>query len=164
MSAVTEMPTQQEIDSFQAPTVLFGRLVAFFPNAIRNSRKPSLGWVTASNGRITNIFEVTQHGGTLLREGVRHIDDPKLKLNEDQRASGAWDFTEDDKTRAEEDAEFHKRLMALEQSLLAEKGRNDRNFLMGWAKRLELKNYSTQKNEEVLLRIMEATNPQEPVE
>ena len=47
-------------------------------------------------------------------ESVRHIDDPKLKINSDHRENGAWDFTEYHKETKLAAATLDERLSRIE--------------------------------------------------
>jgi hypothetical protein len=47
-------------------------------------------------------------------DAVRHVDDPKLTLNADQRENGAWDFTDEDKQGLQQRNELTVRVEILE--------------------------------------------------
>src|SRR5688572_8889207 len=80
-----------EIDAFEMPRPCMGQCVAWYPSGTRlNSEIAFITRVSKKN------VELQRASGTYMT-AVRHIDDPKLQLNEDQRESGAWDFTEQDK-------------------------------------------------------------------
>lgn len=144
------VPTKAEIDSFVAPDILIGSKVLYYPHAILNSRTPSMGTVIwkGQNGRIITIQEVDFYGRTLIREAVRHVDDPKLRLNEDQREFGAWDFTPFDKADRDWKRQIEKHLKAIDIAFIGPT-KSDRELLMFHAARLGLKGYSTKKNEVV---------------
>jgi hypothetical protein len=157
---IAELPTQAEIDAFKAPDVLVGQDVVFYPMAHVNSRRPSLGkviWI-GQNQRIVNILETDQHGKTLVREAVRHIDDPKLKLNEDQRENGAWDFTPYAKAETAKWEDMCRHLRALEGCLLGPT-KSDRELLYYYGEKFGIEAYSTKKSDELRVEVLECLYP-----
>lgn len=147
MSVATE-PTKAEIDAFVAPKVLVGQPVVYYPMANVNSRKPSMGtaiW-TGQNNRIINILEVDHYGRTLVREAVRHVSDPKLKLNDDQREFGAWDYTPFYKHECEIRDDIEERIASLEQAVINPDLKSDRQVLLLTAKKLGMRGYSTMRS------------------
>lgn len=60
----------------------------------RKSDSPEVGFVIKVGASSVTV----QLASGICREAVRHIDDPRLEMNEFQRENGAWDFTEE--TRA----------------------------------------------------------------
>lgn len=161
-----ELPTKEQIDSFQAPEVLIGQPVAYYPLAITNSRAPSMGtvvWV-GQNNRIIRIVEVDQHGRTLVREAVRHINDPKLKLNEDQREAGAWDFTPFYKAECAIRDDIEDRIAALEQAMINPDLKSDRQMLLLQAKKLGMRGYSTMRSADLKTAIVAAIAAQTETE
>lgn len=79
------------IHSFVMPRPEIGQCITWFPSGERKGGETSF---VLNVGR-RNIVLRTATGTPM--ETVRHIDDPKLKLNADQRMSGAWDFTDESK-------------------------------------------------------------------
>lgn len=160
MSAVAELPTDAEINAFVAPAVLVGQDVVYYPMAHVNSRRPSLGkviWI-GQNSRIVNIHEVDQHGKTLVREAVRHISDPKLKLNEDQREAGAWDFTPYAKAEREKWDDMCRHLRAVEGCLLGPT-KSDRELLYYYGEKFGIEAYSTKKSDDLRVEVLECLYP-----
>ncbi len=157
MSVAAE-PTKAEIDSFVAPEVLVGQDVLYYPMANVNSRKPSMGKIiwTGQNQRIVNILEVDAYGRTLVRECVRYITDPKLKLNEDQREFGAWDYTPFYKRECEIRDDIEERIASVEQALINPDMKSDRQMLLLTAKKLGLRGYSTMRSAELRQAIVKA--------
>lgn len=84
------MPTQEEIRTFVMPYVQVGESVMWYPSGFKSDRNGQIAWVFRTSGR--NVHLATASMG--IREAVRHVNDPKLKLNSDQREMGAWDFTD----------------------------------------------------------------------
>ena len=84
--------TRQEIQDFVMPRPCPGQTVTWFPSGARDGKGEN---ANVLNSGKRNIIIMRASG--LAMESVRHVDDPKLKLSAEQRASGAWDFTERDK-------------------------------------------------------------------
>lgn len=118
MSTVLDpnMPTQEEIDTFEMPPVLVGRIVRWYPNAQRNERTMRIAVITKVSKRTCDLTVLA--GGQIL-DVVRHVNDPKLRLNESQREMGAWDFTEEDVRRDQEILELQKKLDSMAKQLTA---------------------------------------------
>lgn len=162
MSTAT-LPTQAEIDSFQAPDVLVGQDVVYYPMAHVNSRRPSLGkviWI-GQNRRIVNILEVDQHGKTLVREAVRYIKDPKLQLNEDQREAGAWDFTPYAIAERERWDDMRNWLKAMEGAVLGPT-KSDKDLLWYYGKKFNIRAYSTRKSDDLRVAVLRALQGKTP--
>ena len=105
---MSQVPTQEEILLFEMPGIDLGTPVEYFPNAVRNSGEPRLGFVVRVSRTGRKVVIRTTDGGCF--DAVRHIDDPKLKLNQDMRENGAWDRTEYDK-------ELNKRLESMDKRI-----------------------------------------------
>jgi hypothetical protein len=104
--------THEEIDSFVMPTVDHGAVVAWYPNGLPSDR-PQVGYVIRVQHRGLTIM--TAANG--VRDIVRHITDPKLRLNPEHRENGGWDYTEDYKERQAEVAGLQARVTRLEARL-----------------------------------------------
>jgi hypothetical protein len=104
---MSEAPTQEEILLFEMPSVDVGTPIEYFPTAVR-SGEPRLGFVVRVSRTGRNVVVRTSDGGWF--DAVRHIDDPKLQMNQDMRENGAWDRTEYDK-------ELNKRLESIEKRI-----------------------------------------------
>lgn len=126
---------EQKPEPFVPPDVKVGQDVVFLPMATRNSRIPSIGKVIHNNGNVITLYEVTPTGGSLVRESVRHIDDPKLEMNQAQRENGAWDYTEYTKAEMARTEELTVYLKAIEDCLL---GGSDRELLVYYAKKFKI--------------------------
>lgn len=90
--------TVQEIEALEAyrmPKPSRGQSVLWFPHA-NPQEVPEVAYVrqVGTRGLIITVSGVQY-------EAVRHVTDPKLKLNEHQRAGGAWDFPETDRDAAQ---------------------------------------------------------------
>lgn len=106
------VPTLEEIQSFNMPSVCVGTPVEFYTTGTREGTEPRIGFVLRISRSGRNVVVRTAEGGHF--DAVRHIADPKLQLNADQRENGAWDFTEFYKAELEERRNVMERLEALE--------------------------------------------------
>lgn len=129
---------KEEIREYEAPEAKVGHPVLYYWQATANSRKPCLAWVTGIFGCLVDLYILADIGGPQHREAVRHMSDPKLKMNSEQRENGGWDYTPFEKKRMEEQEELDKRLRTLELALIAPV-KCDREVLRLQAKKLEIK-------------------------
>lgn len=104
------IPTQQEIEDYVMPTIHVGSPVLWYPTGLKNSRPPIVVFVNRAFHRTVNISKIRGGGET----AVRHVSDPKLQLNSEQRQSGAWDFTEERLQYEAERRDILDRLVTLE--------------------------------------------------
>lgn len=88
--------TEQELANYTMPEIREGAPIRWYRTgtAVRDS---ILGFVTRVRHRSVSVWLTTG----LRYDTVRHLSDPKLKANSDQREQGAWDYTEDYKTQEE---------------------------------------------------------------
>ena len=93
--AVAEV-TEKEIANYEMPSIREGAPVRWYRYGTAENTAV-LGFVTKVKSRSVVIW--TTHG--LRYDNVRHISDPKLRMDSDQRADGAWDYTEDYKAEQE---------------------------------------------------------------
>ena len=100
--------TDAEIANFTMTKPNVGQSVMWYPSG-NKSRNGEMAFVLEAKHRTILI----QRASGVCMETVRHVDDPKLKLSEDHRESGAWDFTDDDKQKVE----HAKRLTKLEERM-----------------------------------------------
>lgn len=114
-----ERPTSEEITEFTMPEALQGTEVSFYKNGMAEGRPPELGTIVrVHNSRRTVTIQIA--GGT-IQQSVRHLDDPKLRINSDHRENGAWDFTPEYKRREREVLEINQRLARLESIMIVDK-------------------------------------------
>ncbi|HHK42056.1 MAG TPA: hypothetical protein ENJ50_06515 [Planctomycetaceae bacterium] len=83
--------SQEEILSFEMPVPPIGLPVLWYSTGFDDSRRRQIGFVRYVSARNIGI---TLPGGQKV-DAVRHVDDPKLRLNPEQRETGAWAFTPD---------------------------------------------------------------------
>lgn len=91
MTAVAEPPTEPIVE-YTMPRPCRGQAVTWYAHGTANGPGET-GFVMEIGKR--NI--VLHRASGVCMDGVRHIDDPKLKLSAEQRESGAWDFTDESK-------------------------------------------------------------------
>jgi hypothetical protein len=104
---------QDEIEAFTMPKPCLGQSVTWFHSGTRTGLG-EIAWVLKAGHR--NI--VLQRASGLAVETVRHVADPKLQLSVEQRESGAWDFTDQDKKSLANEkllAELVERVKTLEE-------------------------------------------------
>lgn len=155
MEAVAELTAEEQkaIETFKPPMVRVGQSVAFYPMG-NVGKKYDVGVVARVWGRLVDIV-IFGRGMHTFKSSVRHVDDPKLALNESQRENGSWDFTEFEKHERQERIAINKRLTNLEQALVHCSIAGDRNVLMNRAKTLGLKGYTKAKNADIRKAIMQ---------
>lgn len=157
------LPTQMDLDTFKPPRVRFGQPVAHYPKGLRDAnRRPDLGWVIRVMERYVHLYVVASSGGPMVLECVRHVDDPKLTLNDDQRVNGAWDFTDYDRDMNEWRAEVDEHFVAVEGALIAGPTKSDREVLLFHAKKLGIAGRTKMKSDELREAILKARYTPEP--
>lgn len=82
--------SNEEIQAFQMPKIEPGMTVVYYQPYQLDAAKPTIGFVVEVSQRNIRVY-VPVNG--LIRDGVRHIDDPRLRINADHRENGAWDYT-----------------------------------------------------------------------
>jgi hypothetical protein len=80
---------------FKMPEIKIGTLVLFYVGADR-TQVPAAAMVTGIGQRnvILSVFQPNTYN-LLIRDGVRHMNDPDLNHNADIREMGGWDYTDD---------------------------------------------------------------------
>lgn len=78
---------------FIMPKPLRGSSVIWYPHGLRGDVSEVAFVLKLFAGSI-----VIQLASGLVKEAVRHVDDPRLQDNEHQRENGAWDYTDDHRT------------------------------------------------------------------
>lgn len=79
-------------EPFDMPTVTLGETVIYWPGGVRETGRAEVGDVigVSPTGRSVNLRLARGES----KYGVRHINDPRLKENDEMRAEGSWEFTE----------------------------------------------------------------------
>lgn len=88
MSTVAEL-SPEEVERWVMPRPARGQQILWYPDADRH-KEPEIAFVQTVSHRTLTI-----QIGRQSMDQVRHINDPKLKINEFQRQNGAWDFPAD---------------------------------------------------------------------
>jgi len=107
-----------EMEDFTMPHIQGGTTVLWYPFGIRDGNKPQVAIVTRVSGRNVNLFQMIS--GANIQHS-RHIDDPKLTLNADQRESGGWDYTDEFKDQVLWREEVARRLAAANSPMFPDK-------------------------------------------
>lgn len=103
----------ERMTSYKMPAITAGTIVRYFPSGTRTARRPDIAQVkTVSERSVVLVLTWGQQIDT-----VRHVDDPKLTLNADQRENGAWDYTDEHYQRAAWEQSVEKRLSELESGI-----------------------------------------------
>ena len=104
--------TVSNTETFEMPEVVIGTPVTFYTTGMVAGTEPRIGFVVRMSRSGRNLVLRAAGGG--YYESVRHIDDPKLKINSDHRENGAWDFTEYHKETKLAAATLDERLSRIE--------------------------------------------------
>lgn len=86
-----ELVTQQEISTYEMPIPAMGQIVLWYPHCIIDKNRARVAFVTRVRNGSISLVDAFQSG----RDGVKHASDPRLRMNNDQRADGCWDFTDE---------------------------------------------------------------------
>jgi len=105
--------TVSNTETFEMPEVVIGTPVTFYTTGMVSGTEPRIGFVVRMSRSGRNLVLRAAGGG--YYESVRHIDDPKLKINSDHRENGAWDFTEYHKDALMSAKALAKRLNRIEE-------------------------------------------------
>ena len=108
--------TVSNTENFEMPEVVIGTPVTFYATGMVEGTEPRIGFVVRMSRSGRNLVLRAAGGG--YYESVRHIDDPKLKINSDHRENGAWDFTEYHKDTKLAAAELAERLNRIEEVMV----------------------------------------------
>lgn len=100
---------QDEYQKYSMPPIEHGEIVAWYPSGLRTARCETAVVYRVSHD---NVHLITATRG--VKEAVKHITDPRLKLNPDQREMGAWDYTVSHKLRTEMLEAMNGRISLLE--------------------------------------------------
>jgi len=78
-------------EPFDMPSVSLGETVVYWPGGVRETGRAEVGDVIgiSPTGRSVNLRLARGES----KYGVRHINDTRLKENDEMRSEGAWEFT-----------------------------------------------------------------------
>lgn len=93
MPVLTASDIQNSMASYLQPKITIGMSVRFYPYADANdSQHETIGFVTRIGRQSVSIYVPTMRS---VRDGVKHISDPRLSGSQELREAGSWDFTEE---------------------------------------------------------------------
>lgn len=105
----------EKINSFRMPKAPPGIQVLWYRNGIRDKTRVEVAYMLNAGERTASIHAMMT--GRRI-DAVRHVDDPKLLLSNDQRENGAWDFTDDYKSFLDFKQQVEDRLQYLERQVV----------------------------------------------
>jgi len=105
---------------FDMPEVDEGTPISYYANGKRDTSFPRLGFVIRISRSGRNLMLRTSDGH--IFDAVRHLDDPKLRINSDHRENGAWDYTDHYKKERDAREDLGNRLVRLEDLIDSQKG------------------------------------------
>lgn len=85
------MSTVTGNESYAMPQATAGLPIVWYPMGMYDRTNRMVAYMVHCGNRTAVIQTSTGQ----RRDAVRHLSDPKLKLSDDQRENGAWDFTEE---------------------------------------------------------------------
>lgn len=91
MPQVAEKPVITS--EFVMPAISIGSIVLWHPDGDRNMA-PSCGRVVHVSNRSVELITDTRDGVRYARD-VHHIDDPRIRQNENIKSYGAWEYHPD---------------------------------------------------------------------
>lgn len=93
-ATLTPKDIQADMQKYKQPTVYRGMPVIWHPHGIVSNRGAVVAFVTSCHPNRNNVALFIPGHRFGIRESVLHVSDPRLKLGNDQRENGAWDYTE----------------------------------------------------------------------
>ena len=149
-----EYVNQKELLEYQMPKPEVGDLVIWYRQAQRIERREQAAIVTRVGEKVIDVFLVGV-GGRVL-SGVKHVSDPRLRLNDDMREDGSWDFRKSDQRFEARLGELMAKIEAIEEALRPESnGFQEIQELRSKAKDLGVKGYQ-KMTKEMLLNAIDA--------
>lgn len=105
---------QQSINEYRMPRANTGLLVLWYRNGHRDRTRVEVAYMLHAGERTATIYSLMSQRRV---DVVRHVDDPKLQLNPEQRENGAWDFTDDYKAQHAFRESIEERISAMERQM-----------------------------------------------
>lgn len=102
-----------ELKEYAMPQANPGMQILWYKKGVVDRTSVEVAYMLHTGARTAVICSMT---GRRV-DAVRHVDDPKLQLNADQRENGAWDYTDDYKEMLRFKLEVRSRLERLERHL-----------------------------------------------
>jgi hypothetical protein len=110
---MSETSTVTGNEPFDMPQATAGLPILWYPLGQHDRTNCMVAYMIHCGHRTAVILTSTGQ----RRDAVRHLSDPKLKLSDDQRENGAWDFTEEYKRVKEMEKTFLDRMDLIEQRI-----------------------------------------------
>lgn len=107
---------QEEIMAYKMPRPTVGDIVVWYRHAQRIDRREQAAIITRVGEKAVDVWLI---GGSVVT-GVKHYTDPRLRLNDEQRESGSWDFSKGFLQLQAKLGEIESKLEAIEQALRPE--------------------------------------------
>jgi len=107
---------QEEMMAYQMPKPTVGDIVVWYRNAQRLERREQAAIVTRVGEKAIDVWLI---GGSVVT-GVKYFTDPRLRLNDEQREGGSWDFSKSALQLQARLGEIETKLDAIEQALRPE--------------------------------------------
>lgn len=104
-----------KVNSFRMPKAPPGIQVLWYRNGVRDKTRVEVAYMLNAGERTASIHAMMT--GRRI-DSVRHVDDPKLLLSNDQRENGAWDYTDDYKEFMNFQKQIEDRLQFLERQVV----------------------------------------------
>lgn len=101
-----EQVLRDEAHAFEMPYVDVGQQVVFYSQGNVHPSSAQIGHVFEKGTKTIGVYLM----GSQQRTAVRHVADPRLKLEPQLREGGLWDYTPEHKRRAQELKELRDQL------------------------------------------------------
>ena len=110
--------SQEDITNFKMPRPYVGQQVRWYSTGRSDPSRVNAAIVTRIVDKSIDVSVILG----MAKFAVRHVGDPRLKMNEDMRREGAWDFTEEFYQNLARWSEFEVRLTRLEEKYEEQNG------------------------------------------
>ena len=135
-----EYVDQQELLQYQMPKPEVGDIIIWYRNAQQIERREQAAIVTRVGEKVIDLYLVGS--GNRVITGVKHVTDPRLRLNDDMREGGSWDFRKSEQKILARINELATKIEAIEDALKPESnGFEERQDLRAKAKDLGIKGF-----------------------
>ena len=110
-----EYVDQQELLQYQMPKPEVGDIIIWYRNAQQIERREQAAIVTRVGEKVIDLYLVGS--GNRVITGVKHVTDPRLRLNDDMREGGSWDFRKSEQKILARINELATKIEAIEDAL-----------------------------------------------
>lgn len=111
-----EFIRQEELLAYKMPKPAVGDIVIWYRQAQRIDRREQAAIVTRVGEKAIDVWLI----GSSIVTGAKHYTDPRLRLNDEQREGGSWDFSKTALQLQARLGEIESKLEAIEQALRPE--------------------------------------------